>query len=89
MNPDPQGVDRIDQSRVLLVLNGTRGMPPRAPVHHVKDDVLVHEQQVALHLLVEVVKQIRAACITRAGLGPLSAHLARLAVKMAWSAVRL
>ena len=39
----------------------------------------VYKQQIQLNLLVEGVREINAACITRAWLGPFSAHAAGLA----------
>ena len=54
-------------------------MPACAWVEHVKDDVFVDEQKIALDLLVEGVRDIHTAHVVRAWLGPHAAHLAGVA----------
>jgi len=53
-------------------------VPAGAPVQHMKDDVVVNEQQIGLNLLVESVRDLDVAGIARPGTGPLTAHLACL-----------
>ena len=51
-------------------------MPTGASVQHVKDHMLVDEQQVTLDLLVEGVSNLHTAHVVRTRLGPHPAHLA-------------
>ena len=61
-------------------------MPTCATVQHVEDDVLVHEEEVAFHLLVELVCKFRAADVCRSWASPLPAY--RAAVHNVWNHVQ-
>ena len=56
MNFGPESVNVGHQSVVLFVRNYCCSVPARAPVQHVENDVLVHEHQITLHLLIESVR---------------------------------
>ena len=74
MDPNPLRVDGLHQGVSLSVWHDNGCMPPRASVQHVEDDVCVDKKQIKLHLGVERVWKISAACIAGARLGPLSAN---------------
>ena len=53
-------------------------MPSCASAKHMEDDALMHEQQVTLNLVVELVWYLHTAYFIMARLGPLATYLARL-----------
>jgi len=53
-------------------------MPACAPIHHVKDDVLLHEQQITLYLIIVCVWQFGAAGMVWARPGPSPTNLTGL-----------
>ena len=61
-------------------------MPSSAPIQQVEDLVLVDKQYVALHLLIELVSDVDAACVAGAWLGPSPAHTTCIA--NAWDQVQ-
>ena len=69
----PTRFHRFDQGVVGSVLDDNRCMPSGAAINHMEDDVLLHEQQVALDLLVEGVRNFNTAGIRRTLFLPLSA----------------
>ena len=74
MDGQPSGVDGLDEGLFLLVRDDESGMPSRAPVQHVEDDEIMHEQEIALDLLVEGVGEVYTARVAGARLGPLPAY---------------
>ena len=72
MDGVPQSVDGLDESVVLLVGYHPCCMPPCASVHHVEDHILVDEEEVTLHLLIELVRNVNRTSVTWPGLRPLT-----------------
>ena len=70
----PAHFHRLDQGLVGSVLNNDRCMPSGAAINHVEDDVFVHEQQVALDLLVEGVRNSYIAGVGRTRSLPFPAY---------------
>ena len=68
-------VNGIRQRLLELVRDQHARMPACATVEHVEDDVLVDEQEIALDLLVEGVRDIHTAHVVWAWGGPHAAHL--------------
>ena len=78
MYAHPKGIDRLHERLLLLVRDHFGGVPWCAPINHVENDVLVDEQQVALHLLVERIGHLNVAGVAGPRLGPLTAYTARV-----------
>ena len=70
----PSGVDGLDEGLFCFVRNDECGMSSRASIQHVENDELVHEQEIALDLLVEGIGEVYTACIAWTKLGPLPAY---------------
>ena len=79
MDPNPAQVNGPRQCLFELVRDQHASMPACASVEHVKDDVLVDKQKVALDLLVEGVGDIHTAHVVWAWSGPHATHLAGVA----------
>ena len=79
VNPDPTSLDGICQRLFKFVWDEGAGMPTRASIQHVEDYILVDEQEVALDLLVEGVRDIHTAHVVGAWCGPHAAYLAGIA----------
>ena len=78
MYAHPEGIDRLHERLLLLVRDHFGGVPSCAPINHVENDVLVDEQQDALHLLVERIGHLNVAGVTGPRLGPFTANSARV-----------
>ena len=78
MSGHPKFLDGFHESVTVLVRDLSGGLPARAAAQHVEDDVLPDEDEVALDLLVELVRNFHAAYVVWARFGPLSADLTRL-----------
>ena len=61
MDPNPAQVNGIRQRLFVLVRDESACMPSCASVEHVEDDVFVDEQEIALDLLIEGVRNIHTA----------------------------
>ena len=70
----PTRFHRFDQGVVGSVLDDNRCVPSGAAIHQLEDDVFVHEQQVALDLLVEGVRNFYIAGVGRARSLPFPAY---------------
>ena len=79
MDPNPAQVNGLRQRLFVLVRDESACMPTCASVEHVKDDVLVDEQEIALDLLVKGVRIIHTAYVVWARRGPHAAHLTGVA----------
>ena len=78
MDSDPELSDGVHASILTFARNFTRGVESCASVNEMENNVLVHEQQIALDLLVEGVRDVNVRLISRSRLVPLTAHLAGL-----------
>ena len=76
MDRDPHGVDGFHECTLFFVGDDRCCMPSGAAIQHVEDNVFVHEEKIALHLLVESVWNVYTASVARAGLCPGAAHAA-------------
>ena len=56
---DPAFVDDTDKRRRKLILDEVARMPPDASADKVADDELIHEEKVALHLVVESARDLQ------------------------------
>ena len=74
MDRGPQRVDGLDECVVLFVGYQPCCMSSGASVHRVEEHKLVDEQEVTLHLLVELVWDVNAAGVTRPRLCPLTTY---------------
>ena len=79
MDSDPELSDGVHASILTFARNFTRGVESCASVNEMENNVLVHEQQIALDLLVEGVRDVNVHLISRSRLMPLTAYLAGLA----------
>ena len=75
MDPNPAEVNGVRQRLFVLVRDESTSMPACASVEHVEDDVLVDEQEIALDLLIEGVRNIHTAHVVWARSGPHAAYL--------------
>ena len=76
MDGSPCAVERVHESVLVLTIDLNGCMPPRTSVQDTQDDVLVNEEQVHLHLLVEGVRDVNTADMRRTGFAPLPADRA-------------
>ena len=79
MKPDPTLLDGVSECLFLLVQNQHPCMPPSTPIQHVKDDVLVDEEEVTLDLFVESIGDIDTEHVIRSWICPHPADLTRVA----------
>jgi hypothetical protein len=71
---NPEFVDGFHTTLLVLALHERGGVPPSASIDHMKDDVLVDEEEVALDLCIEGVGNFQIARIAGPWTGPLSAN---------------
>ena len=79
MEPHPTVMYGVRQSLFTLVRDKSACMPTCASIQHVENNVLVDEQEVALDLLVESIRNVQTAHVVWARLGPHEAYLTRVA----------
>ena len=79
MEPYPTSLDGARQCLFTLVWDKSACMPTCASIKHVKDHVLVDEQEITLDLLVESVRDIHTAHVVWAWSGPHAAYLTGIA----------
>ena len=79
MDPNPTQVNGIRKRLLELVWNKHARMPTCATIEHMENDVLVDEQEIALDLLVEGVRDIHTAHVVWAWSGPHAAYLTGIA----------
>ena len=69
MHTDPKIINCLHEGLGVLVRDNSGCMPPGTPADHVEDDVLADEKQVALHLVVELVRNFHTADVVWTRLG--------------------
>ena len=76
MNRDPHGVDGRHECALFFVWDDHSCVPTSTSIDHVEDDILVHEKEVTLYLLIELVRNVHATGVARSGLRPCPANAA-------------
>ena len=70
MDLSPDHIQGVDERLIPLIRHLDSSMPPGAPAQEMQDNVLVHEEEITLHLLVEAVGNVDTADVTGSWLGP-------------------
>ena len=78
MDADPEFLDSFHQRLGFLVRDHPGRVPTRAAAEHMEDHILAHKDEIALHLVVELIRNFHAAHIVWARFGPFPTDLTRL-----------